>query len=170
MSGSRPYVLDANIFIAAHQRYYGFNICPGFWRALEKQHAEKRLCSIDKVKSELLAAKDRPSDWVQASVPKTFFKGTADKAVIDEFREMVKWVQSESQYTPEAKAEFSNAADGWVIAYAKANGHMVVTHEEFAPESRRKVPMPNVCLEFAVKYCNTFEMLADLGIQFHLGR
>lgn len=106
MSGSRPYVLDANIFIEAHQRYYGFNICPGFWRALEKQHAEKRLCSIDKVKSELLAAKDRLSDWVQASVPKTFFKGTADKAVIDGFREMVKWVQSESQYTPEAKAEF----------------------------------------------------------------
>ena len=100
--------------------------------------------------------------------PHTFFKGTADKAVTSAFRDVVNWVQGESQFTPEAKAEFSSVADGWVIAYAKANGLVVVTDEEYAPDARKKVPIPNVCLEFDVEYCNTFEMLRDLKDQFVL--
>jgi hypothetical protein len=50
--------------------------------------------------------------------------------------------------------------------YAKVNGLIVVTHEEYAPAVQRKVPMPNVCLEFNVDYINTFEMLEDLKVKF----
>ncbi len=28
------FVLDSNIFIEAHRRYYAFDICPGFWDSL----------------------------------------------------------------------------------------------------------------------------------------
>jgi hypothetical protein len=43
-----------------------------------------------------------------------------------------------------------------------------VTHEEYAPEAKRKVPMPNLCIEFDVEYCNTFAMLRELSAQFVL--
>jgi hypothetical protein len=76
---------------------------------------------------------------------------------------MANWVQSEPQFTPEATAEFLSVADGWVAAYANTNGLVVVTHEEFAPDVKKKVPIPNVCIEFGVEYCNTFEMLRGLG-------
>ena len=56
------------------------------------------------------------------------------------------------------------------MAYAAANGLVVVTHEEFAADAKKKVPMPNVCIEFGVDYCNTFEMLLDLGVRFGLRR
>lgn len=29
------FLLDANVFIEAKNRYYGFDICPGFWRWLD---------------------------------------------------------------------------------------------------------------------------------------
>ena len=127
MSAGKRYILDANVFIQAHQTYYGFDICPGFWLALTRQHEAKRIFSIDKIRVELLAMSDHLSDWVKNRAPDTFFKGTADKAVSDAFRDMVTWVQGESQFTPEAKAEFSSVADGWLVAYAKANGLVVVT-------------------------------------------
>ena len=88
------------------------------------------------------------------------FKKAADKAVIDEFTRMVNWVQSQPQFTPEAKAEFAAVADGWVIAYASANKLIAVTHEEYAPDAKKKCPMPNVFLAFNVDYVNTFDMSA----------
>jgi|SRR5207245_2619053 len=168
MSAGKRYVLDSNVFIQAHRTYYGFDFCPGFWLALSRQHEAKRIFSIDKVKAELLPLSDELSRWVNDRAPDTFFKGTADKAVSDAFGDMIIWVQNEPQFTPEAKAEFASVADGWVIAYAKANGLVVVTHEEYAPDVRRKVPIPNVCLEFGVDYCNTFEMLRQLKVRLGL--
>lgn len=76
------------------------------------------------------------------------------------------WVFSQRQFTDAAKAEFASVADGWVIAYAAVNGLIVVTHEQYAPEAKRKVPMPNVCVEFDVAYVDTFSMLRDLGEKF----
>jgi len=49
MSGSKRYLLDANPFIEAKNRYYGFGLCPGFWKALIAQHNNDRVFSIDRV-------------------------------------------------------------------------------------------------------------------------
>lgn len=168
MSGGNRYLLDANVFIEASRKYYAFDICPGFWRAVVRQHESKRVFSIDRVKTELTAGGDELSQWAKDEAPATFFKQTSDKAVRDNFAAAMKWVQAEPQFEPDAKAEFADAADGWVIAYAKTNGLVVVTHEEYAPDVKRKVPMPNVCIEFDVDYCNAFEMLRDLNVQFVL--
>jgi hypothetical protein len=168
MSGSNRYVLDANVFIQAKNAYYGFGLCPGFWKSLIDQHERNRVFSIDKVYRELIDEGDELSDWAKDSAPESFFKKTQSQAVIDQFQDMVTWVNIASQFTAAAKAEFASAADGWVIAYAKVGELIVVTHEEFAPDVKRKVPIPNVCLEFDVPYVNTFEMLTDLGVKFVL--
>ena len=52
MSGSKRYVLDANVFIEAKNKYYGFGLCPGFWKALIAQHDNNRVFSIEKVLDE----------------------------------------------------------------------------------------------------------------------
>ena len=134
------------------------------------QHKLGRVFSIDRVREELISEGDRLSDWAANAAPATFFKGTQDRAVVDALAEIINWVNSEQQFTPVAKAEFAEAdnADGWIIAYAKANGLIVVTHEEFAPDAQKRVPMPNVCLEFNVEYTNTFEMLEALKQKFIL--
>jgi hypothetical protein len=76
------------------------------------------------------------------------------------------WVQAQNQFSPPAKADFANGADGWLVAYARAKGCVVVTQEVPAPDARRKVPIPNVCQAFDVPFVNTFEMLRALGVQF----
>jgi hypothetical protein len=163
---SNKYLLDANAFIEAKDRYYGFDICPGYWSSLLVQHDSKRLFSIDRIADELNEQDDVVKQWIENEVPDTFFKKTEDQAVIDKFQEMVKWVYSQPQFTDAAKTEFASVADGWVIAYAAVNGLIVVTHEQFAPEAKRKVPMPNVCVEFDVEYVDTFSMLRELGEKF----
>jgi hypothetical protein len=168
MSGSKVgYVLDSNTFIEAKNRYYSFELCPGFWKALIEQHKAGRVFSIDRILSELADQGDQLSDWVEHEVPDTFFKQTQDQAVIGAFRNMVKWVYSEG-FNSGAKAEFASVADGWVIAYAKVNGLTVVSHEKYGLGVKSRVPMPNVCRKFDVPFCNTFEMMEDLGVQLIL--
>lgn len=152
MSGSKRFLLDANPFIEAKNRYYGFGLCPRFWKALIAQHNNDRVFSIDRVFDELIDEGDQLSDWAKDTAPATFFKKTQDHAVIDMFQKMLAWVSAQPQFTSAAKAEFASVADGWAMAYAKVNGFTIVTHEEFAPLAQKKVPMPNVCLEFDVEY------------------
>ena len=46
--------LDSNLFIEAHRRYYGLDLCPGFWECLIYYFHSNRLKSIDRVRSELI--------------------------------------------------------------------------------------------------------------------
>ena len=167
MSVGKPFLLDANVFIQAHKSYYGFDICPGFWLALLRQHEAKRLYSIDKIKAELLAQDDALSKWAKNATTGTFFKQTTDKDVADAFRDLMKWVQSEG-FPDQAKSAFADAADGWLVAYAKVNGLILVTHEAYKPDAKNRVLIPNLCVEFDVDWCNTFEMLRTLKVRFGL--
>lgn len=160
------YVLDANVFIQAHRTYYAFSICPGFWDFLLQRHAEARLVSIDRVRGELLAG-DELENWARTTAPAALFAATAASAVVANFQSMMQWVQSAGQFKPEAKAEFAQVADGWLAAYAAATpGSIVVTQEEFAADARKRVPLPNVCRQFHVEYCDTFRMLNELRARF----
>lgn len=166
MNVSKRHLLDANPFIEAKNRYYAFDVCPGFWMSLIARHATKRIFSIDRIKGELAEQDDEIREWVENKVPDTFFKKTQDQAVVRKFQDMVNWVYSQSQFMDAAKAEFASVADGWVVAYAAVNGLTVVTHEQYAPDVKREVKMPNVCIEFEVEYTDTFAMLRDLGERF----
>lgn len=65
------YVVDSDVFITAKNRYYAFDICPGFWKSVVRRHLEGRLYSIDRVKNELLAGR-KTEDlvvWAKNDVP-----------------------------------------------------------------------------------------------------
>jgi hypothetical protein len=161
------FVLDTNVFIQAHRKHYAFNICPGFWASLLHYEKAGRLLSIDRVRKELLDGdKDALEAWVKSKPPKSFFASTQAADVAQNFAAMMQWVQGQAQFKPEAKAEFANKADGWLVAYAKTNDCTVVTHEEFNPDIKKKVPIPNVCKQFGVRPIDPFRMLKELNVLF----
>jgi len=166
MANGKPFLLDANIFIEAKRKYYAFDLCPGFWEALIWQHRANRIRSIDRVKHELEEGKNDLGKWVSTAMPDSCFASTKDPKVAAQYARMITWVQGQAQFTPGARAHFAAAADGWLIAYAKAYDLIVATHEAFAPEARKTVPMPNVCQAFGIDHVDTFQMLKTLGVSF----
>lgn len=166
MSSRVKYVLDANVFIEAKRRYYAFDVCSGFWESLIWLQSEGRIGSIDRVKNELVRGGDDLTAWITSRMPETGFDSTDHRLIADCFGEMVAWVQSQSQFFPEAKAQFASGTDGWLMAYVKTQGHVLVTHEVLASDAKKKVPMPNVCRAFNIPYMDSFEMLRTLSVCF----
>lgn len=169
------YVLDANIFIEGKKRYYAFDLVPRFWEVLKRFASDGRIVSIDRIRDwELLRKKpkddngERKEDELSEWVRREFWDGfmsTDDDDVIRAHGQIIGWAQAQSQFRDSAKAEFANEPDAWLIAYAKAKGHSVVTHEVLAPEAKKRVPIPNVCKESDIPWINTFDMLRALGVR-----
>jgi hypothetical protein len=158
------FLLDTNVFIEAHQRYYTMDLCPGFWKCLEHFCQESRVLTIDRVRDEISEG-DALNEWVK-QIPGELFAPTAEQEVVQAFSQMMAWVQGNGTFKLEAKDEFARVADGWLVAYAKVHGLTVTTQEVFNPNIQRKVPIPNVCQQFDVPYTNTFSMLRSLSVRF----
>lgn len=161
------YVLDANVFIQAKRRFYDFDFCPGYWRVLIYYNREGRLYSIDKVHEELKHGRDDLWDWAEQQFGANAFVDTSTAAITSEYRQMLVWVMAQSQFQNTAKTEFQDVADGWLAAYAKQTGCVVVTLEQFDPNVRKRIPLPNVCHAFDVECISPFEMLRRLGVQLN---
>lgn len=165
MKGSAVYVLDANVFIEAARRYYAFDLHTPFWDILE-QHAQNGVVeSIDRVRDELEKEEDELARWTQNNFGRAFCS-TDQEDIIGAYGAVMTWVQGQPQYIDAARADFAGGADGWLVAYAIARGRVIVTQEVVAPEARRKVPIPNVCDHFRVRYVDTFRMLRELSVHF----
>jgi hypothetical protein len=169
MSNPKPtYIIDANVLMQAHRLYYAFPICPGFWDFILQQHQIGGIISLDRVHGEIDPG-DALHRWVQSTAPATMFASTQDTAVGRNFGVLAAWVQGNGQFTQAAKDEFARVSDGWLVAYAQAHhNHVVVTMEERADGAKKKVPLPNLCLQFGVRYTDTFTMIKELGGQFVL--
>jgi hypothetical protein len=164
VTSSQTYVLDANVFIEAARRYYAFDIVPPFWEILVNHGNSGRILSIDRIKHELNRGNDELAGWANNSFHMCF-ASTADEDVIESYRQIMIWSQDQAQYKDEAKAEFASVADAWLVAYALAKGCIVVTHEQFDANIRRRIKIPNVCQAFHVEYIDPFHMMRALGIR-----
>lgn len=169
MSSKKPsiFLLDANVFIQAHRSYYAFDICPGFWRCLIHYFKLGKLLSIDRVRSEMVDKKgDILEKWVKEKIPKDMFVSTKkDVEVGNAYREMINWIESKN-YKAEVVSKFSDSADGWLVAYAMAHDVELVTTEVYNKEAKNRIPIPNICEQFNVRYRDSFSMLRSLGIEF----
>jgi hypothetical protein len=165
MISDATYVLDANVFIEAHRRYYHMDICPGFWDVLV-ENGPTRLISIDKVRDEIFNGGDTLKDWVHSKIKDTHFAETNDLEVLAHYRVIMQSVQGNPRYLERAKVEFASVADGWIAAYAKAISAKVVTHEEYDAHIKKRVKLPNVCRELGVETINTFTLLRELEARF----
>jgi hypothetical protein len=170
MSAGAIFLVDSDVLIAAKNLYYAFDICPGFWMGLLQQHERGRVFSISRVRSELVAG-HKTEDlvrWVEDQVPETFFLAVDDGDVPTAYTEIMLWAQRHTMYHDRAKAKFATGADGWLVAYARVHGAVVVTNEQPAPESKTEIKLPDVCAQFEVPCKSVFTMLRDLALSFNL--
>ncbi|WP_369248066.1 DUF4411 family protein [Streptomyces sp. R41] len=161
------YLVDSNVLIEAKNRYYAFDIAPGFWAWLDYAHTNGIACSVEPVRDELLEGGDELATWARNHPD--FFR-PVDTAATSHFGPLTAWAQSR-HYTAAALTEFlTNTADFFLVAYAIAHSHTLVTHEQPRPEARKRVLIPDACQAMGVTYVNTFMMLrstkARLDFQF----
>lgn len=163
------FLLDASVFIEANRRYYSFDIAPSFWELLVSLGKNEKIISIDKIKVELDKGNktDELKIWANTEF-KDYFMSSDDVNVFSAYGEIIKFVQNQSQFRDYAKAEFADVADSWLIAYALAYDHTIVTQEEFVRDVQRRVPIPNVCKVFDIPYATTFDMLRYLKAEIEL--
>lgn len=170
MTSPPVFLLDSDVFIAAKNAYYAFDICPGFWKGIIHAHQNGSVRSIDRIRGELLSGhKDEDLvQWVRNDVPTAFFDDSNAGEVSSAYAEIMLWVQRNPQYFDRAKAKFATEADGWLVAYSMVHGTTVVTNEQPRPDSRNRVLLPDVCVQFKVLSKDTFTMLRSLAVKFDL--
>ncbi len=155
------HLVDANCFIQAKNTFYPFDFCPGFWQWIDQQNASGVLFSIDKIKDELTGGRDELAAWA-ATKDDSFFL-PVDTATLQKYTDIVAWVNS-AGFKQAVVAEFLRGADPFLIAYALANGHTVVTHETSVPlNQKNKVKIPVVCHQFSVPHITIFDLLRSTG-------
>lgn len=146
--------------------HYPIDVVPGFWNRVVHLANTGLVISIDKVHSELAAGKDDLYTWCESNLPQDFFRET--KSAIVEYMNISHWAASKTaHYTQAALAEFLdvNEADAWLVAYAKVNNNIIVTHEVSDPQSKKRIKIPDVGF-VPVQCVNTIEMFRRLGQTF----
>lgn len=164
---SDGYILDSNIFIEAARRYYPLDFAGPFWDGLIRFAEQGLLMSCDRVYDELKRGDDDLAAWVEKHYI-TYFLSTQSDEVLANYAKLVQWAIQAPLFNDHAKDEFMEAenADAWILAYALTHGGTIVTHETFDPLIKKRIPIPNVCKEFDIAYCDTFEMLRRLKFSF----
>jgi hypothetical protein len=157
------YLLDANVFIEAKQRYYAFDFHPGFWDWLLQANADGTVYSIEKVAAEMRARQDDLTNWVDQR-DDTFFLAP-DAPVGQSLTVVAQWANTCGQYDQSAIAAFLAAADYYLVAHAHAHQHIVVTHET-REQRRTRIKIPNACDALNVQCMTPFEMFRSTGAKF----
>lgn len=157
------YLFDANVFIEASNRYYAFDICPGFWDWMDHV-AKVDAGSIVPVCDELRKGSDKLAAWANSRRTEAWFLKIDDAATQKSMAAIA--LVSSSQYRPEAQAKFLSGADPWLIAKAQTIGAKVVTHEQSAPDAKRRVPIPDICTKVGVECFPPYDALRAMQASF----
>jgi hypothetical protein len=158
------YLLDADVFIQAKNLHYGLDFCPAFWDWLIESNKRERLFSIERVGDEIESGEDELSHWAGERGERFFLK--PDEAMLAVLGRVSEWANNQN-YTPAAVNTFFQVADYYLVGFALAHGHTVVTHE-IASNSPKKIKIPNACIGLGVKCMTPFEMLRRERARFIL--
>ena len=162
------YLLDSNTLIEAKNRYYGMTICPGYWSWVLRSHSQGIVASIEAVGDELRRGNDELALWAKHNA--ALFLPMSDDATQAAFAKVAAHVASQTaQMKPGALDEFLGGADPWLIAKAMTLPDcVVVTHEQFNLQLRRKFSIPNICQQFGLQWMDTFAVLGHTKANFVL--
>lgn len=159
------YLLDANTYIEAKNRYYQSSFCPAYWDWLDHQFGQGNLASIAPVFDELSEYGDDLSKWVKQR--KAHFFDVSSEDVQEKFAEVAEFVATMNNKSQAEIARFLRGADPWLVAKAVVLGGVVVTHESLVDDAQAKrVKLPNVCKKFGVAHMDTFQLLNVLAGMF----
>lgn len=149
------FLLDTNVFIEAHKRYYNIEICPYFWTWL-KTTANRTCYSINMVKNEICKGEDWLSNFIKHDMSKNFFINQ-DIASLDTIAIVADAIKD---YNQTVQKTFSESADFFLLAVAYQQKHIIVTQEAMAFNiSAKRIKIPNIANKLNIECINTFEML-----------
>lgn len=102
------YIVDADVLITAKNRYYVFDLCPGFWESLIYHHQEGRIYSIISVRTEVFAGRQTEDlvQWAKGEVSQTFFRIVDTEDVMEAYNEIVEWVTGTNDITTKQRLLF----------------------------------------------------------------
>lgn len=158
-------LLDANVFIEAKNRYYGFDLVPAFWTWIEDQAEAGEIASTDMIYGELKDYGDELSEWVKDRRDLIFHMESSSAAVAATVARLGTWAQDEN-YKAHVLEQFMSGADPFLIGVALESDSIVVTHETASRSKRKGVKIPDACRHVGVQCENTFEMMRALGARF----
>lgn len=165
------YLLDTNIFIESKNKFYSFDIAPGFWEQLEEQIVVGNCNIIDAVDSELMSGnEDELVQWwksVKGRHSGIVMRSKEDESVLNEFREIIKLVNKDSNFSRREIDRFFSGADPWISASAKVWNMKLVSFEALKGPGTRKVKIPDICNRIGVQCIDLYTMLREIGIQLH---
>lgn len=158
------FLLDANAFMEASRLYYAFDLVPGFWDWLSNADLTGEVASIEAVRDEITAGTGELVGWA-ASLPDSFWLSDTTESV-GAMAEVAAWTADAGrQYRQEAVDEFLDSADLKLVAHAMVSGAVVVTRERPAPDSKKKVKIPDACNAFGVSWQDPFSAYRALGLR-----
>lgn len=161
------YLLDANVLIDAHNKYYGADMVPEFWSWVLHCAANGVIAmpleTFEEVRGGADAKRDLLNEWVCRD-------DVAEVLVLKE------------EVDPDAVATVTNAyapdlndneidqlgRDPFLVAYGlvDASGRCVVSNEVSKPAKQRaNQKVPDICRKTGVSCCDTFAMLRRLGFR-----
>ena len=154
------YLLDANVFIDAKNRYFAFDIVPAFWDWLVAQHRSGNAFTVQAVYDEIIGGGDDLAAWMKARA----FRIPAGSADSVGLSTVSAWVNGAGLSA--AVSEFLAAADYFIVAQALTLGYTVVTHETPDPASKKRVKIPDACSAAGVAWVSPFTWLRNSGARF----
>lgn len=111
--------------------------------------------SIEKVSDELVGRGDDLTTWAKQR-DAMFLK--PDDGVVESLRAVSAWAArsvADGRYKEAALRAFLQEADYYLIAHARAHGHVVVTHE-IPGTSTREIKIPDACIGLGIKCMSPF--------------
>ena len=165
----KKYLLDANVFIQAKRFYYPFDIFPGFWEWLDREMENDVLASIIPIYDELTAGSDILSERVIDRKDSGWFLPVDEVETQEQYSVIAAWAVDPAQkFKQTAQEEFLSVGDSWLIAKAAAESQIIVTHEKYNADSRKRILIPNVCRAFGIEHIDTVELIRRTGARFGL--
>src|SRR5262245_12285721 len=164
----RRFWLDADVLIQSKNGLYSFEIAPPFWRFLDEQAKAGKLCSSTGIYNEILKREDKHDElavWVKnRRTSGMFVEPVRDVQTV--YGQIADYIHEHYSERRAKAAEFLSGGDGWIIAHAKCDDGIVVSHESRVDRSSMTPKIPNVCTQFEVPCIGLAEMLTRLGFQF----
>ena len=165
----RRYWLDADVFIQAKNGLYSFDIARPFWSFLDEEVEKGSLCSSTMIYAELLEREDKNDKltvWAKNRRTSGMFIEPKAKEVQEVYGQIADHCVQKYAKRPAKISEFLRGGDGWIIAQAKCDRGVVVSHESRVDQSSLTPKIPNVCTAFGVTCIGLVEMLKALNFRF----
>lgn len=162
------YLIDSNALIESSHNYYRPLCFSKVWDEIAKN---SNVCMIKQVYDELTGSNDFVSDFVKSNFKDRIVE--VDENTVIRYADIQNWLVKSKFWTQAGYTLWSEneKADPWLIAMAKANNYVVVSHERKKPmmsivrPSSREPKITTVAEHFDVKVITIYQMLDELNFK-----